>query len=123
MEKVKVGVRVLFAILMINSGLNKFFQFSEMHKMTDGADALLGAFMASGYMFPLVGAVELIAGLFLLSKKYSALGGVLMMPITVNILALHCVLDPAGCLMGIVLMLINIWILWEERERLAGIIA
>jgi len=71
-------------------------------------------------MFPLIAITELIAGVLLLTKRYTAVGAVLMMPITVNIFLFHMFLDTAGMGMAIVLLLllINIAILVSEKKRL-----
>ena len=111
-----MGVRILFAIMMINSGLNKFFNFMPIPEMAAPGN-LMGAFFASGYIFPLVAIVEIFAGALIITKKFNALGAVLMMPITVNIFLVHTVLDPAGFIIGLVLLLINLWILIENKEK------
>tara|TARA_B110000914_G_C15404454_1_gene418831 strand:- start:72 stop:446 length:375 start_codon:yes stop_codon:yes gene_type:complete len=115
-NKIFMGVRILFAIMMINSGLNKFFNFMPIPEMAAPGN-LMGAFFASGYIFPLVAIVEIFAGALIITKKFNALGAVLMMPITVNIFLVHTVLDPAGFIMGLVLLLINLWILIENKEK------
>tara|TARA_B100000795_G_scaffold163215_1_gene122673 strand:- start:549 stop:920 length:372 start_codon:yes stop_codon:yes gene_type:complete len=117
-EKAITGIRFLLGLIMVNSGLNKFLHYMPMPEMTEQAMELMAAFGASGYMFPLIAITEIIAGILLLSKKYTALGAVLMMPITVNILLFHAFLDTAGMVMGIVLLLINIVILVSEKKHL-----
>lgn len=94
-----------------------------MPEMTPEAGALMGAFMESGYMFPLVAVVELIAGAMIVSKRFNALGAVLMMPVTVNIFLVHTVLDPAGFVMGAVLLALNIWFLIANKEKFNALIA
>tara|TARA_B100000780_G_C20893141_1_gene355445 strand:+ start:324 stop:695 length:372 start_codon:yes stop_codon:yes gene_type:complete len=117
-EKAITCIRFLLGLIMVNSGLNKFLHYMPMPEMTEQAMELMAAFGASGYMFPLIAITEIIAGILLLSKKYTALGAVLMMPITVNILLFHAFLDTAGMVMGIVLLLINIVILVSEKKHL-----
>lgn len=117
-EKAITGIRFLLGLIMVNSGLNKFLHYMPMPEMTEQAMELMAAFGASGYMFPLIAITEIIAGILLLSKKYTALGAVLIMPITVNILLFHAFLDTAGMVMGIVLLLINIVILVSEKKHL-----
>tara|TARA_B110000977_G_C11071993_1_gene489837 strand:+ start:284 stop:694 length:411 start_codon:yes stop_codon:yes gene_type:complete len=117
-EKVITVIRFLLGLMMVNSGLNKFLHYMEMPEMAQPALDLLGAFGDSGYMFPLIAIVELVAGILLLTKKFTALGAVLMMPITVNIFLVHAFLDPAQVGMSVVLLLINITLLISERKRL-----
>lgn len=122
-EKVLMVFRILFGLMMVNSGLNKFLQYMPMPEMSPEAGALMGAFMESVYMFPLVAAVELVAGALIITKRFNALGAVLMMPITVNIFFIHAVLDPAGFVMGAVLLALNIWFLVENKEKFNALIA
>jgi len=115
-EKVVLAVRILFGLMFVNAGLNKFLSYMPMPEMTEQAGALMGAFGATGYMFPLIAVTELFAGVLILTKKYNALGAVLMMPITVNIFLFHAFLDPAGLAMSIVLLGINIFLLYSQKK-------
>lgn len=122
-DKVLMVFRILFGLMMVNSGLNKFLQYMPMPEMTPEAGALMGAFLEAGYMFPLVAVVELVAGAMIISKRFNALGAVLMMPITVNIFLIHTVLDPAGFVMGAILLALNIWFLLDNKEKFNDLIA
>ena len=117
-EKAITVIRFLLGLMMVNAGLNKFLHYMPMPEMTEQAMELMGAFGASGYMFPLIAITEIIAGILLLNKKTTGLGAVLMMPVTVNIFLFHAFLDIAGMVMGIVLLLTNIVILVSEKKRL-----
>ena len=115
------GVRILFGLMMSNSGLNKFFNYMPIPEMTESAEALMGALNASIYIFPLVAIVELLAGGLIITKKYNALGAILMMPVTINIFLIHIVLNPAGIILSLVLLLINIWVLFENKSKFAAL--
>jgi len=117
-EKVIIVIRFLLGLMMVNAGLNKFFHYIPMSEMSQSAMDLMDAFGASEYMFPLIAITEIVAGVLLLTKRYTAVGAVLMIPITVNIFLFHMFLDTAGMGMGIVLLLINIAILVSENKRL-----
>jgi len=121
-NKIFMGVRILFGLMMVNSGLNKFFNYMDLPAMTEAAGDLMGAFAVSTYLFPLIALVEIGAGALLITKKYNALGAVIMMPVTVNIFLLHAIIDPAGLVMGLILLLINIWVLVENKEKFSGLI-
>ena len=89
--------------------------------MTASAEALMGALIESIYIFPLVAIVELLAGGLIITKKYNALGAILMMPITINIFLIHTVLNPAGIILSLVLLLINLWILLENKSKFTAL--
>tara|TARA_B100000795_G_scaffold208901_1_gene162411 strand:- start:907 stop:1281 length:375 start_codon:yes stop_codon:yes gene_type:complete len=116
-NKIFISVRILFALMMINSGLNKLFNFMPIPEMSAAAGDLMEAFSSSGYIIPLVAIVEVLAGALIITKKFNALGAALIMPVTINIFLIHIVLNPAGFVMGLVLLLINLWILIENKDK------
>ena len=120
-NKIFIGARILFGLMMANSGLNKFLNYMPIPEMTASAEALMGALIESIYIFPLVAIVELLAGGLIITKKYNALGAILMMPITINIFLIHTVLNPAGIILSLVLLLINLWILLENKSKFTAL--
>ena len=89
--------------------------------MTKSAEALMVALGASIYIFPLVAIVELLAGVLIVTKKYNAIGAILMMPVTINIFLIHTVLNPSGIIFSFVLLLINLWVLVENKLKFAAL--
>tara|TARA_B100000795_G_scaffold62548_1_gene42022 strand:- start:1005 stop:1397 length:393 start_codon:yes stop_codon:yes gene_type:complete len=120
-NKIFTGARILFGLMMANSGLNKFLNYMPIPEMSESAEALMGALGESIYIFPLVAIVELVAGGLIITKKYNALGAILMMPVTINIFLIHIVLNPAGIILSLVLLLINIWVLFENKSKFAAL--
>ena len=120
-NKIFTGARIFFGFMMVNSGLNKFLNYMPIPEMSKSAEALMDALGASIYVFPLVAIVELLAGGLIITKKYNALGAVLMMPVTVNIFLIHTVLNPTGIILSLVLLLINIWILIENKSKFTAL--
>lgn len=74
----------------------------------------------AGYVMWIMAIVFLIS-LVLIIKDKMALAALLLFPITLNIIAFHAFLDGGlfkmGALMGVVLFLINIYFLWQNRNR------
>jgi len=83
-------------------------------------DALsfLGAFAGSGIL-TLVKAIELAAGLVLLSNRFVPLALALLAPILVGITAFHVVLQPTGLPIPIVLVLLELVLAWSYRDAFA----
>ena len=98
-------------------GLNGFLNFIPQPKeaMSAGATALMGGFMASGYMFPLIKGTELVAGLLLLANRYVTLGLAILTPVLVNIVLFHAVLAPSGVAVGAILFAIHLYLAWAYR--------
>ena len=120
-NKIFTGARILFGFMMVNSGLNKFLNYMPIPEMTESAEALMVALGASIYVLPFVAIVELLAGGLIITKKYNALGAVLMMPVTINIFLIHTVLNPTGIILSLVLLLINLWILIENKSKFTAL--
>ena len=62
-----------------------------------------------------------IITLFLLWTKREALAALLVAPITINIIGFHLFLDggllTSGAILGNVLLLLNIYFLWKNRDQ------
>lgn len=116
-RKVLFGISLLFGLMMINSGFNKFLQYMPLPEMTDAGGQLMYAFMQAGWLFPLIAVVEIIAGGLIISNRFRALGAIMMLPIIIGIALFHLVLDPAGAAMSLVLLAINGWVIFENREN------
>jgi uncharacterized membrane protein YphA (DoxX/SURF4 family) len=83
---------VLGGILLV-FGLNKFFWFMPEFDLPADAITFWEGLAISKYMFPLVGLVEVLAGVALLTNRFVPLGLVLMAPVTVNFILFHLFLD------------------------------
>ncbi len=90
------------------------------------AFAFIDALMGSGYINPIMGLVFTMALIALWTKR-EALAALLILPITVNIIAFHLFLDSGlltpGAIMGDVLLLLNIFFLWQNRAKYASLCA
>ena len=103
--------------MMLNAGLNKFLYYMPMPEMTQQATALMAAFDSSNYMLPMIAVVEIIAALMLFTKKYTALGAMLLMIVSLNILLFHIFLDTSGLIMSSVIVLFNLIVVISEKKK------
>ncbi len=108
MEKIALASRFVLGLILVVFGLNGFFNFITPPPPTPEGGAFLGALFSAGYVFPIVKIVEIVVGIMLLAKKYVALGLLLLAPITVNIVAYHAVLDPAGLALPLVVLITHL---------------
>ena len=78
-RKILFGVSLLFGLMFINSGLNKFFNYIPIPEdMPENMVRLNAAFMEIGWLMPLVGFVEILGGLLFITRKYRALGALII---------------------------------------------
>jgi uncharacterized membrane protein YphA (DoxX/SURF4 family) len=116
-EKLIITLRFILGLMMLNAGLNKFLYYMPMPEMTQQATALMAAFDSSNYMLPMIAVVEIIAALMLFTKKYTALGAMLLMIVSLNILLFHIFLDTSGLIMSSVIVLFNLIVVISEKKK------
>jgi putative oxidoreductase len=102
--------RYVLALAMIVFGAKKFLGYIDRPPHSRGADALLGAMVQSGYLMPLVGATELLAGIALAAGVFVPLALVVLAPVSVNIVAFHLFLDPGGIVPALVVAGLNLFL-------------
>lgn len=114
---------LLFGLVFINSGLNKFFNYMPMPAdLPEKMVKLNAAFVEIGWLLPLVAIVEIIAGLLFIFTKTRALAAVMIFPIMVGVMLIHTLQAPEGLLIASILFLINIWVIYENRGKYKGLI-
>lgn len=111
--------RIILGLIFFLFGLNFFLHFIPNNVQPEGkAAAFLGGLFQSGYIFPLIKVIETIGGALLLANRYVALVLVILMPISLNILLFHSVLEPGGMPITISLLIIisQLYLAWAYRD-------
>jgi uncharacterized membrane protein YphA (DoxX/SURF4 family) len=116
--KVLFVLALLFGLLFVNAGLDKFFHYMPMPKeMPEKMLKAFGAFMEIGWLMPLVGIAEFIGGLLIIIPRTRALGALIVFPVMVGIFLTNIVQDTSGLPMVIILGAILVWVMYENREK------
>lgn len=117
-KKTLTVLSLLFGLMMINSGLNKFFNYMPMpEEMPEIVTQTFGSIMQIGWLYPLIAIIEIIAGALFISEKTRALGAIMVLPIMVGILLFHSIQAPETLPIALILMAINIWVIIENRVK------
>ncbi len=117
-KKILFVVSLLFGLMFINAGLNKFFNYMPMPKdMPENMMKVMRAFMEISWLMPLVGIAEILGGLLFITNKYRALGAIIIFPIMIGILLTNIIYAPTGLPLSIVLLGINLWVIIENRSK------
>ena len=117
-KKIIFVVSLLFGLMFINSGLNKFFNYMPMpDDVSENMIKLMTAFMEIGWLMPLLAVAEIVGGILFITNKYRALGAVVIFPVMVGIVLTHIINDPSGLIIALVLFAINIWVIIENRKK------
>jgi uncharacterized membrane protein YphA (DoxX/SURF4 family) len=117
-QKIYHALCILFSILLINGGLNKYLNYMPVPENLP--EALLKdnqAIMEISWLMPLVGFAEIVAGLLILLPKTRALGALVIFPVMVGVLLVHLTVAPEGLPVAIVIWSILLWIIWENRLK------
>jgi len=110
-RRLSTVVRILLGLPLMIFGLNGFFNFIPQPQtpLAPGAAAFAGALMASGYMMQVIGATQLLVGIFV------PLALVLFAPFLVNSVAFHLRLEHTGLPMAAVFIVLYVYLVWTYR--------
>ncbi len=116
-NKILFGASLLFGLIMINGGLNKFLHYFPIPKMAEAANKLMTVFIESVWIISLIAIVEIIAGILIIIPKTRALAAIMIFPVMIGIVLFHIFQDPDNVIMSFVLLAINLWIIFENKEK------
>ena len=83
---------------------------------------VMTAMMTIGWLMPLVAVAELVGGVLFMIPKMRALGAIVIFPVMVGIVLTHIFNAPSGLPLALVLIAINIWVIFENRQKYMAII-
>jgi uncharacterized membrane protein YphA (DoxX/SURF4 family) len=116
-KKILFIVCLLFGLMFINAGLNKFLNYMPVPKdMPQNAMAMFGALMQIKWLMPLIGIAEIVGGILIIIPRCRALGAVIIFPVMAGILLTALSLS-SNLPMVLVLWAILIWVMIENREK------
>ncbi|WP_269225002.1 DoxX family protein [Flavobacterium eburneipallidum] len=119
-NKITFVLSLLFGLLFINGGLNKFLNYMPMpENLPEKMLKAMAAFTEIGWLMPLVGIVEVVGGLLIIIPRTRALGALVIFPIMVGIVLTNIVQDSSGLPFAGVLSVILIWIMLQNKEKYA----
>ncbi len=116
MSKTILVARVLLGLAFVVFGLNGFLHFFAPPPSANPEAAALGGALAGSYIFTLMSATELVAGVLLLAGRFVPLALLLLAPILVNIVGFHLALDRVGTGLGAFLLVLELVIAWGYRD-------
>jgi len=122
MKIATIIARTLLGVIFVVFGSNMFLHFIFMPPPPEGpARDFMTALFVSHHLY-LVGALQVVGGILLLTGRWAPLGLTLVGPVIVNILAFHALMAPAGLGMAIVVSALAFFLVWRYRENFAGLV-
>ena len=116
--------RVLLALIFLVGAANGFAWMITgqdlIHPPTSDAGLRFeAALRESGFLWPLMKTIDLIAGLMLLFNRAPAFALLLLLPIIAVIVLFHFVLNPGGIPVAAVLSVLTAMLIFAWRDRYA----
>ncbi len=117
-KKILFVLSLLFGLIFINAGLNKFFYYMPVpDDLPAEVLRVSTAFMEIGWLMPMIAVVEIAGGLLFMIPKTRALGAIVILPVMMGVLMMHLFTAPSGLPVALVLLAINLWVIVENREK------
>ncbi|ANW94908.1 DoxX family protein [Wenyingzhuangia fucanilytica] len=117
-NKILFVVSLLFGLMFINAGLNKFFNYMPMpEEMPQELLDAMTAMMSLKWLMPLVAVAEIVGGVLFIFNKTRALGAIIILPVMVGIVLFHIVTEPDELIMPFVLSAILAWVMIENKDK------
>ena len=122
MKIATIIARSLLGLIFVVFGLNMFLHFIPTPPPPEGpARDFMTVLFVSHYLY-VVGPLQVVGGILLLTGRWVPLGLTLLGPVIVNILCFHILMAPAGLPLAIVVSLLALFLLWRHREHFVGLV-
>ena len=120
MKVAVVIARVLLGLMFLVFGLNDFFHFLPMPPVPGDAGVMAGLMYTHGWL-TFHGVLYVIAAILLLVGRYVPVGLTILGPIIVNILVFHITLNPQGIGPGLLVTVLELFLIWAYWPAFRGI--
>ena len=117
MNSIAMIARYLLGLAMLVFGANKFLNFMPAPELPEAAGAFMGALANSGYIFPTLGVIYILAGLLLVLNKATSFALIILVPVSFNIVAFHLKFAPEGILFAAVVAVLNLFLIYTNCDR------
>ena len=116
MKIVTIIARLLLGLGFVVFGSNAFLHFIPMPPIPQTlAGDFTRVFINSGYA-TVIGVLQLISGLLLLIGRFVPLALTILGAIIFNILVFHALMAPEGFPPGIIVTILELFLVWRYRE-------
>lgn len=116
-SKIVKIIQIILGLILIVFGANKFIGFMPEPNLPEAASDFMGALIKTGYMFYLIGAVEVITGLMLVFGKWIAFALILLAPVSVNMIFFHLNLAPMGIGPAAAVFILNAFLIYKYWDH------
>jgi len=108
--------RILLGVIFLVFGIDFLYPYLPAQQASPAGTAFLEALLGTGYLFQLVKIIEMGSAILLITGWRPALGVALVAPIVLNIALYHLILDPNGIMVGLLIAILEAFLLWAYRD-------
>jgi putative oxidoreductase len=121
-SKLVTVTRVVLGLLFLFSGLNHLVSLVPMPPMGGDTARFWQGLVQTGYFFPLLGVVEVVAAGLLLWGRLVPVALAILAPVIVNATAFHVALAPQGLPVMVVALAASLLLAWRHRPAFASLL-
>jgi len=121
-SKVTMGLRILFGVFCLVFGLNKFIGFLPMPAIEGDGGTLMQIYGTSGFM-TIIGILEILGGLALISGKFVPLALTILTAIMFNAFLFHALHDMGGIGGAVLGMILSLVLVYAYRDRFKSLLS
>ncbi|WP_128895003.1 DoxX family membrane protein [Longirhabdus pacifica] len=110
-------LQILLGVMFLFFGFNGIFEFMEVPEYDGTAKLFMDGLVASEYMFPFIGVIEIIAGIGLIFNVFVPLVLILIFPIVSNMVMFHIFLELEGIGFSLVLFILVIFFMFVNLKN------
>src|SRR5438045_7231318 len=121
MKKASTIFRILLGFIYLVFGLDYYLHFIPYQPNHTGrVAAFKAALLGVGYFYPMIKSIQIVGGISLLANQYAPFFAVVLFPISLNVLLYHTILVPSGWLMGVFLIVPNLFLGYDYWKYYYG---
>lgn len=121
-DKVTMGLRILFGLMMLIFGINKFAHFLPMPAIEGDGGTLMAIYASSGFM-TLIAVLEILIGIALLLGKYVPLAITFGVAIMFNAAVFHALHDMAGIGGAALGLILSLALVYAYKDRFSSLLS
>lgn len=109
---------LLAGLMFINAGLNKLFHYIPIPDDLPEQLVIMNTAMAEiGWLLPLVAVAEITGGVLFITKRFRALGAIILFTVMLGILLIHLTVAPSGLPLAVAIFLVLLWGIYNNQDK------
>lgn len=118
-----IVARILMGLMFLQASVVYFMEWYPKDQVPskDVMTYMTGIQMV--HLLDIAKGIELFCAICYLAGRYVALANVVLLPITVNIVLLHAMIDPATVAIAIAVLLVHLFLIYAYRKHYTGVFA